>query len=125
GPAHVAGSDLHDGDAVEALRDGGEGGSAAQRDHGSQLVGGVDEEVAIEAQHLRRLVGPVDDGPAQDQGSHLVETVLEGRHHSEIAAASAQPPEKIGVHVFGGAHQVTACCDYVHRAQVVTREPEL
>ncbi len=54
-----------------------------------------------------------------------VKPILEGRHHPEIAAPAAQPPEQLGVFVGSGAPELTVRRHDVGGQEVVADEPVL
>ena len=67
-------------------------------DHdGHQLVGCVGDPVAVEAEHLRRLLDGPEDGPRDDGRADLAEVEVERGDDAEVAAAAAHAPEEIGV----------------------------
>src|SRR5262245_58660313 len=54
-----------------------------------------------------------------------MEPVLEGGHHSVVAAAAAHGPEQIAVFMRIGGNAFAASCDNVHGYQVVDTEAVL
>ena len=68
----------------------------AQVDDRRQLVGRLGDEVAVEAQHLGRVLERVVDRAGQHGRADRVQPVLERRDDAEVAAAAAQAPEQLG-----------------------------
>src|SRR5262245_38805078 len=48
-----------------------------------------------------------------------MQTILERRDHPEVAAATAEPPEKVGVLLSAGAKEVAGGGDHIGRQDVV------
>src|SRR5215468_7214057 len=72
----------------------------------AELVGSVADEVAVEAEDLLGVGRVPEDGPGQDGGPDGVEAELERGDHAEVAAASSQRPEQVGVLVLGRPQQL-------------------
>jgi hypothetical protein len=47
------------------------------------------------------------------------------KHHAEVAAAAAQPPEQVGVLVLAGRHELAVGGDDIRRQQVVAGQAVL
>ena len=77
-----------------------------EADEAAQLLGGLSDVLAVEAQHF---VGPVDrirDRTAIDVRDR-VQSVLERGDDTEVAATSPQGPEQIFVLVLAGGHHLS------------------
>ena len=92
-------------------------------DHDPELVGRVRREVTQRAQHLRRLRERPIHRPAENERPDRMQVVLEGGGDAEVAAAAAQPPEKLGLAARVDADPVRVGGDEVDGAQVVDGEP--
>ena len=82
---------------LELRRNEGRRRSGQKAHAAADLVWRVGDELAVEAQHIGRLVGRPEDHAAGHQRRQLVQAVLEARHDAEIAAAATQAPEQVGV----------------------------
>src|SRR5262245_28171211 len=102
----VARADDHDRLSVYRLRKEGRGRRHPEDHDGRQLVGRGPDEVAVETQDLTRLRGRVEHHAGQDDRSDGVQTILEGCDHREVAAATAEPPEEVGVLLGAGAKEL-------------------
>ena len=92
-------------------------------EHG-QIVGGVRDRVAVEAQQVGRGVDRMGDQPAHDR-LERVQPVRERRRDAEVPAAAAQRPEEIGVRRRVDLEHVALRRDELDREQVVGGEPVL
>jgi hypothetical protein len=77
-------------------------------DHRRQLVGHIGDPVAVEAQHLRRLLHRPDDRPGEDLRADRVELELELGDDAEVPPGSADAPEQVAVLVGAGGDQLAA-----------------
>ncbi len=96
---------------------------AVRDDHDPELVGRVRRVLAQPAQHVRRLLERPVDRAAEHERADRVQVVLEGGGDAEVAAASAQAPEQLGLAVRVDAQPFAVRGDEVDGAQVVDREP--
>ena len=65
------------------------------------------------------------DEPGQDHGADRMQAKLERAHDAEIAAASAQRPEQVGVFGCAGLDELAFGRHHVGRDQIVDGKPEL
>ena len=94
-------------------------------EHHHLVVPGLGHVLAVEAQGFGGALGRVQDDPARHDGADGVQTILEGGHQAQIAAAAAQAPEQVGV--VGGARRQQAAVggDDVGRQEIVDDETAL
>ncbi len=91
---------------------------------GPDLVGRLRHEVSVEAEELTRHGCREDQHPAQHDRSQGMEPELEGSDDAEVATASTQAPEQVGVLRLGRDHHAPIGCDHLGPDQVVAHEPE-
>src|SRR5919108_3548186 len=91
--AAIADDDAEHGPAVEMLGDEPFGGRWKKRECGCKFVGTVCYVVAVVAQDLTGLFQRMHEHSAHDDRPDGMQTELERRHDSEVAAATAQSPK--------------------------------
>src|ERR1700722_2926874 len=96
-----------------------------QRRISAQCVGCSCREFGIEAQSVAYLLPFIDQRSSQNRGSERVQPVCDPCNYAEIAAASAQTPEQVGVLMFGGVQHSPIRRDYLGRQHVVAGESVL
>jgi hypothetical protein len=104
---------------VHRRRKEGSGRRHSQDDDGRELVGRSRDEIAVEAQDLPRLRGRVEHHAGLHDRADRVKTILERRDQPEVAAATAEPPEEVGVLLSAGAKAVAVGGDHIGRQDVV------
>ena len=97
----------------------GQGRRLAVHDDRGELVGHVGDPVAVEAQHLRRLLHRPDDRSGEDLGTDGVELELELGDDAEVPPGPADAPEQVAVLLGAGLDQLPVGGDQVHRQQLV------
>jgi hypothetical protein len=60
-----------------------------------------------------------------DQRAHLVQPVLEARHHAEVTAATSQGPEKVRVFIGGRCQDLAVGSDDLGRQEIVAAQARL
>jgi hypothetical protein len=89
-----------------------------QRGIRADLVGSCRRPVAIEAQHLVRLVQRIDNFPSQHE-AYRVQPILERGNHTQVSATAAQRPEQILVFLRTGCEQFSIGGHDIGRQQVI------
>jgi hypothetical protein len=90
-----------------------------------QLVGHGGGEVAPAPQHPDRRRAGVEHRAGEDERADRMQAVLQRRHHPEVATATAQRPEQLGVLALAGGDELAVSGDHVGREQVVAGEAVL
>ncbi len=70
-------------------------------------------------QQIIRLAQRVEQHPAVDHRTHLMQTIAQRGHNSKVPPAPAQPPEKLRVDAGAGAHQSPIRRHQIGRQQVI------
>src|SRR5262249_57492374 len=83
-----------------------------------ELVGQRRRSLTVELQHISRAFERISDEAACHQ-AYRMQPVLEPGHHAEVAAAAAEPPEKISVLVVARPNDVASGRDNLRPDQVV------
>ena len=83
---------------------------------------GIFDPFAPEAQQVARVVEFVEEQTDSD-GVDRMQLELEGRHHTEVAAAAADRPEQVVVLGLAGPHRPAISGDHIGREQVVDAQP--
>ena len=118
-PDHAA--DLAQVDLLGERRARGNGGEGEEA---VQLSRSRGQELAIDREHLGRVLHRPERGAANDR-VHLVEAEQEGGHDAEVAAASADGPVEVRVLVGARANLLAAGQDHFRLQQVVDTQPAL
>ena len=95
-----------------------------QSGENGQIVRGVCDGVAVEAQQVRRGLDGMPDQPTDDN-SDRVEAVRERRRDAEVPTAAAKRPEEIGMARVVDVEDVALCRHQLDREQVVRGEAVL
>jgi hypothetical protein len=96
----------------------GNGGNGREAEPPVDVLGGLEDEVPPEAEHLRSLVQRPEDWPAVDSADRIA-TKEERSHDAEVPATAAHGPEEIRVLRSAGRDQATVREDDVHAEEVV------
>ena len=88
----------------------------------AQLVGRLVREVAVEGEQLGRRLECVHDGAAK-HGRDRIGAELERGDHPEVAAATANRPEQVGVFVGARRHDVSRGEHDLGGDEIVDRHP--
>ena len=88
-----------------------------------QVVRALGDPVAVEAEHPLGLLDRPEHRAPHDLRTQLDQPELERRHHAEVAAATPQRPEQVGVLVVAGVDEIALRRHQVHAGELVDREP--
>jgi hypothetical protein len=90
-----------------------------------QLVRRVRDPVAVETQHISRLLHRPEDRPGEHLRAERDAVELELRDDSEVAAPAAEAPEQVGVLVLARLEELAVGSHDIHRNELIDREPVL
>ncbi|MDM0085129.1 hypothetical protein QTI17_31540 [Variovorax sp. J31P179] len=76
-------------------------------------------------EHVRGRVERMHDESGQHHRADGMQLELERGHHAEVAAATADSPEQIGVLLLAGAQELAFGGDHVGRDQAVDAQAEV
>ena len=93
--------------------------------HRTQLIGVVPGEVSIELECLLGFLVGIEHHAPKQRWAQGMELVLEGGNHAEVPAATAQPPEEVGVFCRAGDQEPPIGCDNVRGNQIVAGESRI
>jgi hypothetical protein len=99
----------------------GSGGAIWKPGKVPELFRCVDDELAIEAQHVVGVTELEEDRTAVDRVDRM-QAELERRHDAEVAPAASELPEQVGVLVLARDEEPSVRGHDVGRDEVVTRE---
>ena len=82
---------------MQRLVDRRQGWDRAEPDDGPELVGRVGDEVTVEAQDVRGVLGRPEHRSGHDGGADRVQREPERADDAEVPASASQRPEQVGV----------------------------
>jgi hypothetical protein len=121
--ARPAGHEGQEGLAVPVLGDERQRRGDLPGREPAELLGGVGDELAVEAQHGLGVVQLEEHGAAVDVLDRM-QLELQRGDHAEVAAAPAQRPEQVLVLLLAGHQEAAVGGHHVGRDQVVAGQPE-